>query len=148
MTALSRAFRQPAAPKSEVPALIRRESWNDPGFITIGPKSYGYRCYPGNLACTRIVRLFTDNGFSGDSYDVSFHTDRPALCTCADFTFRRKNETGETCRHIRAIVALDLHRTDADRVRAIEADAAALARSVADVTTGRKAFERFEAEFA
>jgi hypothetical protein len=142
MTTLSRAFRQPAAPKSETPALIRRETWDDPGFITIGSKSYGYRCYPGSGTCTRIVRLFTDNGFSGDSYDVSFHRDRPALCTCADFEFRRKGETGETCRHIRGVVALGLDKTDAERVDAIEADAAALARSVAAVR------QSFEAGFA
>jgi hypothetical protein len=95
---------------SETPALVARETAADPGHITIGPKGYGFRCYPGGRGtnCTGIVRLFTDNGFSGDSYDVSFHTDRPALCTCGDFTFRRKDQTGETCRHIRAVVALDL----------------------------------------
>jgi hypothetical protein len=136
MQALSRAFRQPAAAKSETPALIRRESWDDPGFITIGPKSYGYRCYPGGGSCTRIVRLFTDNGFGGDSYDVSFHTDRPAVCTCADFVYRRRDEDGSTCRHVRAAVALDLHRTDAERVDAIEGGAAELARSVAALTAG------------
>jgi hypothetical protein len=105
---LTRAFREPDRPVSETPALVARETTADPGLIKIGPKGYGFRCYPGSGTCTRIVRLFTDNGFSGDSYDVSFHTGRPPLCTCGDFTFRRKDQTGETCRHIRAVVALDL----------------------------------------
>jgi hypothetical protein len=138
MSATLRAFRQPAAPPSETPALVRRETWDDVGFITIGPvKSYGYRCYPGSGNCRRIVRLFVGNGFEEAAYDVCFFTDRPATCDCADAVYRRKDETGRTCKHIRAVVALELDKSDADRVAAIEADAAALAQWVADVTAGR-----------
>jgi hypothetical protein len=108
VVSLARAFRQPARKATETPALVRRETAEDVGLVTIGPKGYGFRAYPGHLTCRRIVRLFTDNGFSGDSYDVAFFSDRPATCTCADFTYRRKDETGKTCRHIRAVVALEL----------------------------------------
>src|SRR4051812_5306339 len=83
---LARAFRQPPRPVSETPALVARETAADPGLLTIGPKGYGFRCYPGSGTCTHVVRLYTDNGFSGDSYDVSFHAFGPTLCTCADFT--------------------------------------------------------------
>ena len=99
-------------PTTETPALIRRESWDDVGLVLIGAKGYGYRRYPGHLTCTAIVRLFSDNGFGGEAHDVSFHTDRRPVCTCADFEFRRKGETGETCKHIRATVALGIHQTD------------------------------------
>jgi hypothetical protein len=133
----ARIFRQPARPASETPALIRRETWDDVGFITIGPtKSYGYRCYPGSGNCRRIVRLFCGNGFEEAAYDVCFFHNRPATCDCADAVYRRKDETGRSCKHIRAVVALGLDRTDGDRVEAIEADAAALVRMVADVTAG------------
>jgi hypothetical protein len=133
---LSRAFRQPAAPTSETPALIRRESWDDVGHITIGPvKSYGYRCYPGHGNCRRIVRLFCGNGFEEAAYDVCFFTDRPATCDCADAVYRRKDETGATCKHIRAVVALGLDKSDAERVEAIEAGAAALTKAVAAIVS-------------
>lgn len=132
----ARAFKQVAAPKSETPALITRETFEDVGHVLIGSKGYGYRAYPGNLTCKRIVRLFGDNGFSGDSYDVSFHTDRPATCTCADAIYRRKDETGQTCKHIRGVVALSLHQTDAERVEAIEARTAEIGRQVAALVAG------------
>src|SRR5688572_28283703 len=97
---LSRAFKSPPDPVPETPALITPETWQDVGLLLIGPKRYGDRCYPGNWAagCTRIVRLFTDDGFGGDSYDVSFHTDIPNECTCPDFIYRRKADRNETCR--------------------------------------------------
>jgi hypothetical protein len=115
ITSLARAFKSPKPVVSEVPGLSRPESVDDVGILTIGPKRYGFRCYPGNRAslCTRIVRLFTDDGFGGDSYDVSFHGDGPTLCTCPDFIYRRKDERGETCRHIRAVQALELDKPQA-----------------------------------
>lgn len=107
-TSLCRAFKSPRPEASEVPALVAPETWRDAGRVLIGPKRYGFRSYPGHLGCVRVVRLFTDDGFGGDSYDVSLHADRPALCTCADFVYRRKDETGRTCKHVRAVAALGL----------------------------------------
>jgi hypothetical protein len=143
----ARAFRQPPRQVGETPALITRETAAGPGHITIGPKGYGYRCYPGSGTCRRIVRLFVGNGFEEAAYDVCFFTDRPATCDCADAVYRRKDETGRTCKHIRAVVALELDKTDADRVAAVEDRAADLARRVAAVAAARKA-QPFEAEFA
>lgn len=109
INSLTRAFKGPKPEVSEVPALVRPETWEDVGTLTIGPKSYGFRIYPGHLTCTKVVRLFTDGGFAADGYDVTFHTDGPTLCTCPDFTYRQKANKNETCRHIRAVVALELH---------------------------------------
>ena len=108
-------------PATMTPALSARETWETPGLLMIGLKSYGYRCYPGGRGtdCRRIVRLYTDAGFGGDSYDVSFHSGGPARCTCADATFR-----GRECKHVRAIVALGLHLSD-EEFEAAELDAAA-----------------------
>jgi hypothetical protein len=113
LTGLARAFKSPPAPVSETPALVRPETWQDPGLLTIGPKSYGYRSSPGNpdAGCARIVRLFQGDGFADETYDVSFHTLHGPLCTCADFTYRDKEATGETCKHVRAVAALELDRS-------------------------------------
>jgi hypothetical protein len=105
-------YRDPPAPPSETPALIRPETWQDPGLLLIGPKRYGFRVHPGNrdAGCTRVVRLFLGDGFADETYDVSFHVGGPALCTCPDYVYRAKEGKGETCRHVRAVVALELDR--------------------------------------
>src|SRR5262245_43367878 len=99
-------------PAPDPAALIAPETWQDPGLLLIGEKKYGFRCYPGHppAGCTRIVRLFQGDGFADETYDVSFHTDRPPLCTCPDHVFRRKDETGDSCKHVRACEALELDR--------------------------------------
>src|SRR5262245_42432006 len=103
LTSLARAFKSPPAPAPELPAQITSETWQDPCLLLIGTKPYGYRCFPGNPAagCTRVVRRFLGDGFVDETYDVSFHIDRPPLCTCPDHVYRRKNETGESCKHVR-----------------------------------------------
>lgn len=112
MSSIVRAFRQPARPASQIPALINRETFDDVGLLTIGSSSYGYRCYPGSGECRRIVRLFTDAGFGNDSYDVSFHREHNPLCTCPDFVYRRRDEDGSACKHIRGVESLGLHKSD------------------------------------
>src|SRR5262245_60256281 len=119
ITQIARAFKSPPAPVPESPALVRPETWEDVGLLLIGTKQYGYRCFPGHApaGCTRIVRLFQGDGFADETYDVSFHVHHRPECTCADYVYRRKAnahaEAGEhatTCKHIRAVIALDLHQ--------------------------------------
>ena len=111
VTSPTRTFKSEPAPASESATLIAPETWQDPGQLRIGEKQYGFRCYPGHApaGCTRIVRLFQGDGFADESYDISFHVDQRPLCTCADFIFGNKADTDTTCKHIRAVVALDLH---------------------------------------
>ena len=101
LTSLARAFKSPAVPVPEAPALSSPETWQDPGLLLIGDKRYGFRCYPGgeHSGCTRVVRLFTDNGFSGDSYDVSFRDSR-WRCGCHFF------DVNGICSHVMAIQKL------------------------------------------